>query len=470
MLNDLEGAEKAFGAADLKRDSEANLGLACLALLRNNYVHASNFVDRALDIDATSFNALLLAGVLELSQNHSDRAIRYFRSAIEERTNSSVPYILLGTAYYRTGRRDKALGMFKRAVAINPIDENAVILYADTLFLERQYEQVVRVLEDFTRFEQKSVAAWDRLGRAFYQLGNNAEALRAFKHQASILENCEVWNNIALVYWRMGDIKRASNYLALALKKTVEENFPTFLPLYNTFIFFRDRGNLEEAIKVSEMIPADRMNDLIRTKFASSILVLRCEVLAELGHLDDAERELNALLTAKDVNRELRLSALQSATFFYSVVKPDMDRALHCAQIALDEIKKGDIAHESIGLLFNNVVFVFIEFGKINEADQLIAKLSPWIHKSPTATATLGLMHLRKGHLEIGRRLYTEAISLADQRLKSRLKQKLQLEIGKVLLQQGQSRAAARCLKEAATSDLGGIKTQAVNLLRTLDR
>src|SRR5438093_1979150 len=33
-LNDLEGAEKAFGAADLKRNAEANLGLACLALLR----------------------------------------------------------------------------------------------------------------------------------------------------------------------------------------------------------------------------------------------------------------------------------------------------------------------------------------------------------------------------------------------------------------------------------------------------
>src|SRR5206468_4159786 len=63
--------------------------------------------------------------------------------------------------------------------------------------------------------------------------------------------------------------------------------------------------------------------------------------------------------------------------------------------------------------LLNNFAFAFIEAGQFEQAQRYLTELSNAIHKDPYPTATLGLLHMRRGHFERGESLYEEAIHIA---------------------------------------------------------
>jgi len=465
-------AESVFRDADLRTDAAANLGLAFVELLKGEFHRASEFVNAALDIDGTNWRALLLAGILALRQSSSAQAIRFFRSATEDDESSSAPYLLLAAAYCRSDRTDKAIEVLKRAVAINPADETAVIFFADVLMSEKRYDDACRAVTDFTRYEQKSNAAWDRLARCSFETDSNQRALESLRSQASISEGPGVWNNMGLVYWRLGDRSRSLKYLAKAIDASTQEGFSTYLPFYNAFVYLRSLGELDKALKTSELIPSEKLPELVKTRISSSILALRCDTLSETGRMDQTEKEFDRLFAMPGKNRNLYHNLLLSATYFYSLVNLNAVKATQCAEWTLQEVLKKNVGKEKLGLLLNNVIFVFLQLGKIDEAESLAPKLSPWIHKSPTATATLGLLHLKKGHFERGKTLYEEALALTNSRQqKQRLKQKMQLEIGKFHIVRGNLQAAARYLREAksASTDLKAVELEATQLLHRLE-
>ena len=82
--------------------------------------------------------------------------------------------------------------------------------------------------------------------------------------------------------------------------------------------------------------------------------------------------------------------------------------------------------------LINNFAFVLAEDGQTAAAESMLSKISSLIHLQPYPTATLGLICLRKGKVDRGRALYSEAIGLALDRFhKDRIRQKLNFELGK---------------------------------------
>ena len=49
-------------------------------------------------------------------------------------------------------------------------------------------------------------------------------------------------------------------------------------------------------------------------------------------------------------------------------------------------------------MFHNNLAFLLIEMGRIDEAQQHLSKISRYIHVEPYATATLGLLNFKRGH------------------------------------------------------------------------
>lgn len=470
-VGDYSNAESVLQNADLRADADANLGLAFIRVLNGEFHRASELVRSSLAIDSTNWQALLLAGALELHHRNADHAIRFFRAAAEDRGSSSAPHLLLAAAYCESGRTDKAIKALRRAVAMNPADENSVIFYANALMSENRFEEASRVLTEFTLYEQKSAAAWDRLARSFYEMGLNQRALEALQHQASVFEGPQVWNNMGLVFWRMGDGDRTTKYLSKAIEASIKEGFSSYLPFYNAFVYLGNRGKFAEALEISELIPAERIPILAQRRIASTILALRCEALANVGKTSQAVSEFDRLFALPAKSGNLYRALLLSATNFYTVVNKNTEKALEYAKLALAEARKEGADGRLLEPLLNNVVFVLLEFGEIEEAEALMPMISSWVHKSPTATATLGLLHMKKGRLASGRALYEEAMTLAqNEELRQRLKQKMNLEIGKFLLAHGNRQRATRYLREAksAPTALRAIELEATQLLHGL--
>jgi hypothetical protein len=84
----------------------------------------------------------------------------------------------------------------------------------------------------------------------------------------------------------------------------------------------------------------------------------------------------------------------------------------------------------------------------------LLPYMSNLVHHLPYPTATLGLLHFRKGNIDRGVALYEEAIRLSAQPIdKTRIRQKLNLELGLYLLPTEPRRAERLLLKADSERD-----------------
>ena len=79
-------------------------------------------------------------GAIQLWKGNWERAIRSFKVAAIENNSSSVLFVNLAAAYWRLGETDKAIRALKRAIFLDPVNENAVRFFADVMHLENTPE------------------------------------------------------------------------------------------------------------------------------------------------------------------------------------------------------------------------------------------------------------------------------------------------------------------------------------------
>jgi len=79
------------------------------------------------------------------------QAVRSFRVAIDENPSSANAYVNLAAAHMRLGEPSKALRALRKALAINPYNENALRFYCDALDLEDIDYEAIPKIEKFLR-------------------------------------------------------------------------------------------------------------------------------------------------------------------------------------------------------------------------------------------------------------------------------------------------------------------------------
>jgi tetratricopeptide (TPR) repeat protein len=212
-------AEKLFNTLDLNKDVFANLRLAFFNIHRLDFDAASSCVKQALEIDSLDYGARFLEGALRIVEGKYELAIQSFRAANEERLGSAALYTNMAIAYLYLKKPKKALSYLKRAITLEPLNENAVMLFSDLAFSEQCIDDSIQVLRSYLEFEQTQPSIWARLARSFLFLGNTKEAIEALKRQGSIEDSSAVWNNLGVAYMKQGDNKKAYEALLHAMRK-----------------------------------------------------------------------------------------------------------------------------------------------------------------------------------------------------------------------------------------------------------
>jgi len=469
-LRDLEAITS---GPEQEEDYDTCLYLAYSAVLRRDYNGAFALVARALEIDPIDSRGRMLAGALCLYQSEYERAIQNFRIAAEEKSNSSALFVNLAVAHFCLGDSAKALTMARRAVSINPMDRNAVAFYADIAFHEHRSGEAIPSLEKFTRYEQKIPAIWSRLARAHFLENRLSDALGALKQEAAIQESPSVWNNIGVVYARMGDSRKALQYYNYAIQgEAYHSDDAAALALSNLLLLLGDGGHDSEVLGIASPLIRGRLRvDAIGKRQFVGAYLAYLRALTRLGKTDEALRVADAWIGSAETSAQLRVAILAHMLFHYSIVAPERDRAVHYARWAFESLgscNECDPAERA--MLINNIAFTFIEFGQTDGVARVLPMLTRALHSEPFSTATLGLYHLRKNHLERGQMLYREAIALAtDHRAKEIIRQKMNLELGRAYLKQGNTPVGRKFLEKAAKK--GGLALpmlceQATALLR----
>ncbi|WP_157754027.1 tetratricopeptide repeat protein [Lysobacter capsici] len=452
-------AEVLFGSLDLARDVLANLRLAYFCVHRREFDRAQQFISAALDIDPIDYAARLFDGGIKIIKGNCEGAIQSLRVALKERPGSAVAHCNMAIAFLGVKENIKAMSALKKSVALDPLNVNALVLLSDVSFELKRDEEALPSLRYFVQFEQKNAPVWSRLARAAFRMAKIDEAIEALKRQGSVEESGGVWNNLGVAYRRKGDKERALQnfyYVLSAEKETRGKDY--FVAAKNIIYMLSTQGGSEAVIDfVSSVIrPSD--GDIIASdEQLSEIVSLYVNALYERKKVNSADSLVFSFLNKPVISDGLSVWLVSAFITNKSLRGDDFDLLLLADRF--DE-KAGGLSEHFFGVrecYFNNVAFALAEIGDLHRADYYLSRVANSIHKSAYPTATCGLLHFRRGRMEKAVSLYEEAIRLAPMKSdKTRIRQKLNLELGKYYKNVSESRS--RRFFEKVIAQSGGEK------------
>jgi tetratricopeptide (TPR) repeat protein len=425
------------------------LNRAHISIRRGNLDVAKRWVSDALAQDYFNYGARLLAGVLHLWQGSYVDAIRSFKVASEERPKSSVPLVHMAAAYFALNQSKKALNALRKATALNPLDDRAVTFYSDLLFLAGKSKLAIVPLRKLYDLWDKRTSGrvLDRLAKAYLADSVYDKALQIIRER--LLEspnNPSLLNNAGITVWKRGQVSEGRKLLQSAADNILLEreqlSADRAVPVINLLTLLLRQKDYRSAVsyakRLFERLPPG--SDTQLTADTAIQYVLALEGTGEVKKaVDLAEQVLSSIGRESSAISGLIVMLLH----IYSVVLPNKERVLELSQDAFQIGLRKDI-DESVRLqCVNNALFSLLIFDEVKRVSKHLGLISKHALKNPYVTATLGLYYFKKGDFVKGKSLYEYSVQLAaDKKLKSRIRQRMAVELGKACASRSEHREA----------------------------
>ena len=231
-------------------------------------------------------------------------------------------------------------------------------------------------------------------------------------------------------------------------------------------------GSYQEAIKIVEANFDNLVHREELSKCVQKTLLhyVRClEKVNKTDVLIKVVEKLSPLISYPEYLLEFYIGLV----YLYAVESPNK----HGVVGLIDPILKAsdNISDKSNSVMvraINNLCFALYSFDEKQAADDLMPFIMNYINRDPYVTATFGMSLIMKGKIDRGESYYNNAIAmLTDNLEKKRFKQRRDYEIGKILIECGDSRRAKRLLLKAKNESKGlqSVALDATRCLRLLN-
>ena len=461
---------------------DAILRMAQLSIAESDDEGAAAWLDEAMRIDGADWRGHLIAGALALGSGEHERAVRHFRMAMEERPKSVQIYYNLALAHVLSGSMKHAIRALRIAVGLNPFGQKALMAWADlSAHAGQSIPQASQALVRYTTLHSDDKGAIERLSHLRYLLGDDRGARDALEKVDERFHDANITNNLGVLSARGKKLDQAirefSRAIAIAAESPEENAERTSdtatANLVTALVNAREFRRAEEIAAAYISLSSD-------VRYLSSDPAFRIAQGLVGACLNQGKMKKGIELALdwieNDVHADLYSYLADTLGCYYSLVDVQLDRAYEFARQSFEiqsNRQPGDSAAWNRSV--NNLAFVAIEQGKLDDAGNYLARLRS---DTPTSTyfhyATRGLLAIRRGHVDKGEGLYRLAISTAsDRNTKSLLRQKLNWELGNYLARQGQTRRAIRFLAKVEKTRVAGIWTMPFlkrNAAEMLDR
>ncbi|UCF78495.1 MAG: tetratricopeptide repeat protein [Candidatus Eiseniibacteriota bacterium] len=171
----------------------------------------------ALVVSGCAKNPHLAGGILYLSQQNYEKAVRELETAVEQEPNNGLAHLKLAMAYAEIGETKKAGAEFDRALELDPklakdVDSNRkhywVEHFNEGVRLsqeDKNFEEAAREFEKAIDLDPEDVRAYTNLGFCYTQMGDHEKALELFEKAASLEPTDETSRrNLAGIYEDIG--------------------------------------------------------------------------------------------------------------------------------------------------------------------------------------------------------------------------------------------------------------------------
>jgi len=189
------------------------------------------YVNAQEDKSVERFKALLELDVTRSGYGHGILAMYYLdRELVNEEMEEwkkavsvieNERYIInLGNSYWKLGRHQEAIAMYKKAIQLNPksaMDHNNLGLALSSI---GEYEEARKQYQMSIKLDPYYFRAYSSLGALFVKMGNYEEALKVLNTAIRINPNYfPSYGHITMVYYRMGKPKDVIPLLRTYLKR-----------------------------------------------------------------------------------------------------------------------------------------------------------------------------------------------------------------------------------------------------------
>jgi tetratricopeptide (TPR) repeat protein len=339
----------------------------------------------------------------------------------------------MGVAYALQGDHSRAEKAFKTALALAPDSATTVISLAGTLLTFDKSDQAIEMLQDFVERHPADIQARDQLAAAYMQSKRHSMArsqiVRILELGGDTLSSDEVGrahSNIAVTFVHEKSFDRAVVELKLAIEKAPRNSH---IPYDNLARVYGLTSRKPLAIKVLEhaveLFPSSR-----ETRSLLSIFY------AEQDNYPEAILQIEALRTFGPLSAD-NYASLGS---YYGEAG--------FGEKAIQLLMEGYAQYPKSFSIINNLSYFLLMEGQTAQAKHVLDSRPRNVDDHVELIATIGLLHLREGDYEAGRRLYKRAENMAAKTsrrdLARQVRQKMHLELARYHFEQGDYAATQR--------------------------
>ena len=465
---DIHKARSIWAELAAQGHMDAILRMAQLSIAESDNEGAAAWLDQAMRIDGADWRVHVIAGTLALGLGEHERAVRHFRVAMEDRPRSVQIYYNLALAHVLLGSVKHAIRALRIAVGLNPFGQKALMAWADlSAHAGQSMPEASRALLRYAALHSDDKGAIERLAYLRYLLGDDRGARDALEKAHERFHDANISNNLGVLAARGKKLSQAIREFGRAIDIAAESSEESAertsdIATTNLVTALVNAGEFRRAEKISEAYISLSSDD----GYLSSYPTFRIAEGLVGACLNQGKTEKGIALALnwieKNIHEDFHSHLADTLVCYYTLVDAQLDRAHEFARQSFG-IQSNRHPRDSVAWnrSVNNLAFVAIEQGKLDDAGSYLARLrsdTP-IHRY-FHYATRGLLALRRGHIDRGEGLYRLAISTAgDRNTKILLRQKLNWELGKYWARQGRTRRAIRFLEKVQKTRVTGVWT-----------
>lgn len=159
-----------------------------------------------------------LGGFYRVLQRNEE-ALESYRAA-EARVPGAVRLLYSqGEMLMRLGRLEEARLILERVAQVPPVFAKVNFYLATIALREGDPQRAQELLEIEVEQHPDNAIAWTQLAEAYYQTGQSERARQAIAESLEVGDEGELWFAAAQVFARHGDLRRAEEHLAQALRR-----------------------------------------------------------------------------------------------------------------------------------------------------------------------------------------------------------------------------------------------------------
>src|SRR5574337_2164896 len=392
------------------------MNMALLHVHEREFDRAKELLDQAIALDPSNAAAYNNRGLLFGFKGRISDGIADLRVALRINVRDAAVHNNLGVFYTLVNSPKKALRALEAALTLDPLAEAAIKNIAQLYLSQKRPDATIAPLSEYVRRHGEDLEARILLARAYFLTGKyelSIQQLNFALHIAEVKgltrEKADAMNNLGVVLRAQGQIDRAHEFFAQCL--TMNPDNP--VPFRNLAALLFDQGRFDTARETLKQCLSAFPGDSIALTLLGAYFAFREEYNVALEYIKQA--------ILNDPKRALPYAWL---TAILGEVKGDY-------QTAITRLEQG-LHHNPNNLtILNDLAYSYLMQNDIRAARRILDRIDER-NDNFLLTATRGLLLLKEGHLEEGRRHYNLAAKLAPtQPLRNLVIQKKSLELAR---------------------------------------